>query len=119
MSPDENPVQPAVQSALDRFLLTLLGIVGLATVPAAIAWLVMRAVSTGEPPPAAFPKESFPAQGFTLQEYRQEMGSRLDSYGWVDREKGIARVPIELGMKLLLARGLPAREEAPAEERKQ
>lgn len=36
----------------------------------------------------------------------------LGSYGWVDKEAGIAQVPIEKAKELLLARGLPAREAA-------
>lgn len=113
MSPDEDRVQPAREGALDRFLLMVLGVAGLASIPAAVAWLVLRVVSPRESPSNAFPEGSFPAQGFTLQEYRREMEGRLGSLGWIDREKGVAHVPIELGMKVLLARGLPAREEPP------
>jgi hypothetical protein len=114
MRPDEDGAEPVGPSALDRFLPAVLAVVGFAAIPAALAWLATRVVSTPRPPPAAFPKESFPAQGFTLQEYRREMEGRLDGLGWVDHEKGIAHVPIQLGMKLLLARGLPAREESPS-----
>ena len=46
-----------------------------------------------------------------LATYRQTMRDRLNSYGWIDREKGIARVPIEEGMELVLQAGLPARDE--------
>jgi hypothetical protein len=34
---------------------------------------------------------------------------RLSSYGWVDREAGIVRIPIDRAMDLLAERGLPAR----------
>jgi hypothetical protein len=34
----------------------------------------------------------------------------LESYGWVDREAGIARIPISRAMELLAERGLPARQ---------
>ena len=37
----------------------------------------------------------------------------LNSYGWVDREKGIARIPIERAIELTAQRGLP-RASAPA-----
>jgi hypothetical protein len=30
----------------------------------------------------------------------------LDSYGWVDRQAGIARIPLDEAMKLLAARGM-------------
>jgi len=32
----------------------------------------------------------------------------LDTYGWVDRQHGIVRIPIERAMDLLAARGLPS-----------
>jgi hypothetical protein len=32
---------------------------------------------------------------------------QLQSYGWVDRKGGIARIPIERAMQLLVAHGLP------------
>lgn len=34
--------------------------------------------------------------------------AQLESYGWVDRNAGIVRIPIERAMKLLAERGLPA-----------
>ena len=33
----------------------------------------------------------------------------LKSYGWIDKDAGIARIPIEEAMKLTVQRGLPAR----------
>jgi hypothetical protein len=33
----------------------------------------------------------------------------LKSYGWTDKDAGIARIPIEEAMKLTVQRGLPAR----------
>lgn len=36
----------------------------------------------------------------------------LHSYGWVDREKNIARVPIERAMEMVVQKGLPARKQA-------
>jgi hypothetical protein len=35
----------------------------------------------------------------------------LNSYGWVNREAGIVRIPIKRAIELLAARGLPARNE--------
>ena len=31
----------------------------------------------------------------------------LDSYGWVDKNAGVVRIPIDEAMKLTLERGLP------------
>lgn len=33
--------------------------------------------------------------------------TKLDSYGWVDRSAGIARIPISRAMQLIVERGLP------------
>jgi hypothetical protein len=38
----------------------------------------------------------------------------LNSYGWVDRDLGIVRIPIDEAMRLTLERGLPSRDAAPA-----
>lgn len=45
---------------------------------------------------------------------RQE--SLLTSYGWVDEPNGVAHIPIDQAMKLLVARGLPARDQARDQE---
>jgi hypothetical protein len=44
------------------------------------------------------------------QELRAQQASRLSGYGWVNKERGIARIPIEEAMKMIIERGLPARE---------
>jgi hypothetical protein len=46
---------------------------------------------------------------------RQGESEKLDSYGWVDKEGGVARIPIDRAMDVLLQRGLPVRADAPAE----
>ncbi len=40
---------------------------------------------------------------------RHSEAERLESYGWVDKEGGIARIPIERAMEVMLQRGFPAR----------
>jgi hypothetical protein len=45
--------------------------------------------------------------GATLAELRAAEESDLNSYGWVERASGIARVPIDRAIQLLLQRGLP------------
>jgi hypothetical protein len=39
----------------------------------------------------------------------------LEGYGWVDRQAGVVRLPIERAMELVLERGLPTRPEAERE----
>jgi hypothetical protein len=36
----------------------------------------------------------------------------LDTYGWIDRDAGIVRVPVERALELVLQEGLPARAKA-------
>jgi hypothetical protein len=44
-----------------------------------------------------------------LQDLRDEEEKVLDSYGWVDKDAGIVRLPIGEAMRLTVERGLPAR----------
>ena len=46
-----------------------------------------------------------------LREMREKEDALLGSYGWVDKNAGVARIPIEEAMKLVVERGLPARQE--------
>lgn len=41
----------------------------------------------------------------------QGEAEKLSTYGWVDKEGGVVRVPIDKAMELMLQRGLPARAE--------
>jgi len=45
-----------------------------------------------------------------LADLRAREDETLNSYGWVDKNAGIVRIPIDEAIKLTLARGLPARE---------
>lgn len=38
----------------------------------------------------------------------------LHSYGWIDKERGIVRIPIEEAMELVAKQGLPVRKQAPS-----
>ena len=44
-----------------------------------------------------------------LSNMRQAEEQVLNSYGWVDRNGGIVRIPIDQAMKLIVERGLPTR----------
>jgi hypothetical protein len=56
--------------------------------------------------PAAFPRlvTSEPA---VLAEFRAQEDALLTSYGWVEKDKGIARLPIDVAMRIVAERGLP------------
>lgn len=46
-----------------------------------------------------------------LRDLRAAERDLLGSYGWVDRNAGIVRIPIEDAMRITLQRGLPSREQ--------
>ena len=48
-----------------------------------------------------------------MKDLREEEDARLRSYGWVDRNAGVVRIPLDEAMKLTLQRGLPARQTDP------
>ena len=58
-------------------------------------------------PLSAPPLQARPTQ--ELQEMLAGENAVLRSYGWVDREGGVARIPIRRAIDLLLQRGLPVR----------
>lgn len=47
-----------------------------------------------------------------MQSYYQSQQNLLNTYGWVDKQNGIVRLPIDRAMELLLQRGLPVRSAA-------
>jgi hypothetical protein len=47
-----------------------------------------------------------------MQELRERQRALLNGYGWVNRDAGIARIPIDEAMRMVVGRGLPARETA-------
>ena len=51
---------------------------------------------------------------------RADQRKELESWGWIDREKGIVRMPIDRAMQLLVKRGLsqwPSASSTPTERR--
>ena len=44
-----------------------------------------------------------------IYELRNTEAEKLTTYGWVDKEGGIARIPIDRAMEVMLQRGFPAR----------
>ena len=45
--------------------------------------------------------------GVDLQQTRIREETQLNSYGWIDRGRGLAHIPIERAMALISAHGLP------------
>jgi hypothetical protein len=47
-----------------------------------------------------------------VYQLRLEEAARLGSYGWVDKDGGVTRLPIERAMDVMLERGFPTRAQA-------
>lgn len=54
--------------------------------------------------------------GADLEQMRTIEDSILNSYGWVDEEAGVTRIPIDRAMELMLERGLPTRSQSEENE---
>jgi hypothetical protein len=71
------------------------------------------AVTAGQANIPATRSEKFPQprlevkSGASLAELRAAEDADLTSYGWMDRNAGTVRIPIDRAMQLLLNRGLP------------
>jgi hypothetical protein len=62
------------------------------------------------------PTPALQTQPFTdIHLLRQGESEKLDAYGWVDKEGGIARIPIDRAMEVILQRGLPVRADSAAD----
>jgi hypothetical protein len=46
-----------------------------------------------------------------LRQMRAAEDAMLNSYGWVDKDAGIARIPVDRAMEILAKKGLPARKQ--------
>lgn len=64
--------------------------------------LVAAALRRTPPEPRLEPDALSPRRRMQAEE-----NAALKSYGWVDRDAGIVRVPIERAMEILVQRGLP------------
>jgi len=60
------------------------------------------------PPPAPNPALQ-PSPRLDLRKWREEEDEAMNSYGWVDRKKGIVRIPVDRAMDLIAQKGLPTK----------
>ena len=49
-----------------------------------------------------------------MEALRRQEDARLTTYGWVDRQAGIVRIPVSVAMAQILEEGLPVRQAASA-----
>jgi len=50
-----------------------------------------------------------------LAAFRAREDAELHSYGWIDKDAGVVRIPIERAMELIAERGLPVRKQSKEE----
>jgi hypothetical protein len=99
---------------------TAAGIIGLMFLILAISWGLLRFLQAEHPgevdspftEPKNLPAEPRlqPSPERDLQTFMAYQDSVLSGYGWVNRDSGIVRVPIDTAMELVLKQGLPFRE---------
>jgi hypothetical protein len=86
-----------------------------------IGWLLpaLMARQAQRPRPSAVLSEPVPvppgprlqvAPAQELQQLRAAQEELLQSYGWVNKEEGLVRIPLARAMELLVERGLPFRD---------
>lgn len=85
------------------------------------AYALFRSFATGEikkqatPSPLSYTREPTPEprlevnSGQDFKAMRAAESAVLHSYGWVDKDHGVVRIPIDRAIAILAARGLPAR----------
>jgi hypothetical protein len=54
-----------------------------------------------------------------LAKMRAAEAEALNKYGWIDKSRGVVRIPIDRAIDLVAERGLPVRVQAPAEQKKE
>jgi hypothetical protein len=100
------------------------GLIGVAAVVFLLVFVLFRFFEVREaarvPPayPLAISREALPPEPRLQTNPREDLAdlfakedALLTSYGWVDKNAGVVRIPIDEAMKLTLQRGLPARTE--------
>jgi len=104
---------------LSRLTIGLLALVAIALV---LMWYLTTSIyeqqKAGDPPPPLMvearvqhqpPNPRLQSDPFAeLDLLRATQDAQLNSYGWVDESAGLAHIPIERAMDLLVANGLPA-----------
>ncbi|HXF06900.1 MAG TPA: hypothetical protein VNM72_16020 [Blastocatellia bacterium] len=111
-------------SAVGKFLIGLFALICLTLVAMneLFQYFEQRAIRRDVPLPPMLETREIPpeprlqvAPTADLQKLRATEEELLTTYGWVDRERGIVRIPIERAMDLMLERGLslPSRSPSP------
>jgi hypothetical protein len=116
--------RPAYQPDRSSARIVVAGVAGvLALIPVAVAaaGLILWAFERSDRPQAATPLPAPALAGPRLEAHpladRQAVEgparARLESFGWSDRARGLAHIPIERAMQLQAAEGWPDPDEGP------
>ncbi|MBA2432181.1 MAG: hypothetical protein H0V56_08710 [Chthoniobacterales bacterium] len=106
--PDETPPQLSIRESRPTFT-AWIGVVLLFCVFGLITLVVMAAMPRGD----RYEQKRGEARAERLKTAREEADKSLHEYAWVDKEKGVARVPIQRAMELAIAE-LAQKQPAPA-----
>ena len=112
--PDEASAKIAAAGLLS---VLALGVIALLIVLGLFSWF---GGATARPPATALERAELQPQGPRLESnplkdrlaLEAKARDRIESYGWVDRQKGIARAPIERAMAIEVQKGWPDAEAA-------
>jgi cytochrome c2 len=119
--PPEGDIPPAYEASyLNLWTIVLSGVgllvvIGIVMALTAVLYSLFgfRGASPGAPPPPSLEEVLIPgprlqaAPQDELQQLRSTQQARLNSYGWVDEERGLAHIPIEQAMRIVAKQGLP------------
>ena len=114
----EQPIRPVVSFTIVLAAATVLVLVGMKLASGALvrfAQVGSRPIhplddpKVVETPPEPRLQES-PALDLARFHAREE--EELTTYGWIDKQNGVVRIPIERAMEIVAREGLPAREGA-------
>jgi hypothetical protein len=101
---------------------TAISLAVLLVVTVALMWAMSlglrKMIAKEDPPPPVLPEEATQplppeprlqtAPEAELSQMRAEEDRRLHSYAWVDQGAGVARIPVERAIEILLERGIDA-----------
>lgn len=104
------PQSPEV--ATRKVVFSAVGFLGFVALSMAILFLYLKLAAPG----AFIPLQQTPFPQPALQDhpredlkrFEQQQRATLTGYGWVDRSKGLARIPIDQAMRVIAARGAHA-----------
>lgn len=120
-TPEHDPVTVGHEADLANvsgIALAIGGLSLLAVLALLIVWGITQLLSTSAEGPVAVTPPEAATQQFVgprlsaeqpeaLHELRAREAEQLASYGWVDRQAGLARLPIERAIEIVSDRGLP------------